>query len=341
MTRPCIQYPVIDHSGKECEKAYIYIYSESPCAAEINTTLCIHCTSIKFKTFKKKKVTKHLLNFSQKTVNPGGGFLVPTESLQSDSVLGCGFVFLPLRGTLFRPWSGKASYSPPPQPLPWKPLFSFPSFLTSTVSLLCLLLYAPSSSPCLFPVFASLAPSPCLSSALAANQLCHSQQSSCPRLGEPASLVLDDPGTRQRLWSLGSSIAPTTKLWWKKVSSKEFTLRPVAKENGDIVTAASFCPLSSWSKTCPLQRDGMRFSTIWECSVTQYYLAFPPCFMLLSDPWVLPSSQRSMTLRWLANFPIIRTVNGRTIEGVILYFASLSLRALSPLIPRYQTQKPK
>lgn len=109
MTRPCIQYPVIDHSGKECEKAYIYIYSESPCAAEINTTLCIHCTSIKFKTFKKKKVTKHLLNFSQKTVNPGGGFLVPTESLQSDSVLGCGFVFLPLRGTLFRPWSGKAS----------------------------------------------------------------------------------------------------------------------------------------------------------------------------------------------------------------------------------------
>lgn len=176
---------------------------------------------------------------------------------------------------------------------------------------------------------------------LAANQLCPSQQSSCRWLGEPGSLVLDGPGTRQRLWSPGSSIDQTTKPWWKKVSSKKFTLRPTVKENGDIVTAAGFFPLSSLSKTCPLQRDGMRFSTIWECSVTQYYLHFPPCFMLLSDPCALPSSQRSMTLRWLANFPIILTVNGRTIERVILYFASLSLTVLSPLIPRYQTQKPK
>lgn len=176
---------------------------------------------------------------------------------------------------------------------------------------------------------------------LAANRLCNSQQSSCRWLGEPGSLVLDSPRTRQRLWSLDSSIDQTTKPWWKKVSSKKFTLRPVVKENGDIVTATSFFPLSSLSKTCPRQRDGMRFSTIWECSVTQYYLHFPPCFMLLSDPWVLPSSQRSMTLRWLANFPIILTVNGRTIDCVILYFASLSLSVLSPLIPRYQTQKPK
>lgn len=176
---------------------------------------------------------------------------------------------------------------------------------------------------------------------LAANLLCNAQWSSWRWLAEAGSLVLDGPGTRQWLWSLGSSIDCTTKLWWKKVSSKKFTLRPIVKENGDIVTAASFFPLSSLSKTCPLQRDGMRFSTIWECSVTQYYLHFPPCFMLLSDPWVLPSSQRPMTLRWLANFPIMLTVNGRTIDCVILYFASLSLSVLSPLIPRYQTQKPK
>lgn len=236
-------------------------------------------------------------------------------------------------GTVERPHS--------PAPPGCKFLFSCLSSTTWIFSFLTLPLVCSKSSlsvPSLCFSHSLSIPSP---STLAANLLCNSQESSCRWLGEPGSLVLEGPRTRQRLWSLGSPIDWTTKLWWKKVSSKKFTLRPVVKENGDVVTAASFFPLSSLSKTCPLQRDGMRFSTIWECSVTQYYLHFPPCFMLLSDPWVLPSSQRSMTLRWLANFPIILTVNGRTIDCVILYFASLSLSVLSPLIPRYQTQKPK
>lgn len=235
---------------------------------------------------------------------------------------------------------GTVQHPHPPPPPPHKFLFSF---FSSTALIFSFLLFdsCGPDSPRLLPPFVSLIPSQFLPPPLAAPLLCNSQQSSWRWLGEPGSLVLDGRGTRQGLWSLGSPVDWRTKPWWKKVSSKKFTLRPVVKENGDVVTAAGFFPLSSLSKTCPLQRDGMRFSTIWECSVTQYYLRFPPCFMLLSDPWVLPSSQRSMTLRWLANSPIILTVNGRTIDCVILYFASLSLSVLSPLIPRYQTQKPK
>lgn len=225
---------------------------------------------------------------------------------------------------------------------------SFPTvkilFLSSTTYVFSLLLFhshAPNSSPCLFPLcFSHSLSVPFLRPGLQTCSVIHSRAAGVGWQNE-VPWFSTGPGTRQGLWSLGSSIDWTTKPWWKKVSSKKFTLRPVVKENGDIVTAASSFPLSSLSKTCPLQRDGMRFSTIWECSVTQYYLHFPPCFMLLSDPWVLPSSQRSLTLRWLANFPIILTVNGRTIDCVILYFASLSLSVLSPLIPRYQTQKPK
>lgn len=177
------------------------------------------------------------------------------------------------------------------------------SFLHSHLHSLCppLSLVCPKFFPLLFPL---TFPPWSLPLPLAANPCCHSQQGSCPWPGESSSLLSDSPGTRQRLWSLGSSIDRTTKAWWKEVSSKKFTLRPVVKENADIVTTASFFPLCSLSKTCPLQRDGMRFRTIWECSVTQYYLRFSPCFMLLSDPWVLPSSQWSVTLRWLPNSPL-------------------------------------
>ena len=46
-----IQYPVINHNGKEYEKEYIYVYTSESlcCTAEINTTLQINYTSIKKK----------------------------------------------------------------------------------------------------------------------------------------------------------------------------------------------------------------------------------------------------------------------------------------------------
>ena len=60
-----IEYPKINHNGKEYEKECIDIYiTESLCCiAEINTTLYINYTSIKFKKkykcyYKEKKMVK-------------------------------------------------------------------------------------------------------------------------------------------------------------------------------------------------------------------------------------------------------------------------------------------
>ena len=47
-TGNCIQYPGINHSGKEYEKKiYMCITESLYCTAEINTTLSINYTSIK------------------------------------------------------------------------------------------------------------------------------------------------------------------------------------------------------------------------------------------------------------------------------------------------------
>ena len=43
-----IQYPVISHNGKGYEEGYMYITESLCCTAEINTTLQINYTSIKF-----------------------------------------------------------------------------------------------------------------------------------------------------------------------------------------------------------------------------------------------------------------------------------------------------
>ena len=49
-TENSIQYPVINHNGKESEKnVYIHITESLRCTAEINTTLQINYTPIKFK----------------------------------------------------------------------------------------------------------------------------------------------------------------------------------------------------------------------------------------------------------------------------------------------------
>ena len=43
-----IQYPVINHNGKGYEEGYMYITESLCCMAEINITLQINYTSIKF-----------------------------------------------------------------------------------------------------------------------------------------------------------------------------------------------------------------------------------------------------------------------------------------------------
>ena len=50
-----IQYPMINHNGKESEKGYVWITESLCCTAEINTTLQINCTLIFFfKKFNKR-----------------------------------------------------------------------------------------------------------------------------------------------------------------------------------------------------------------------------------------------------------------------------------------------
>ena len=50
------QCPVINHSGKEYEKEYIGITEPLWCAAKINTTLYIDCTSIKYIFLEKEYI---------------------------------------------------------------------------------------------------------------------------------------------------------------------------------------------------------------------------------------------------------------------------------------------
>ena len=54
-----IQYPVLNHYGKESEKEYVYMYESLSCRAEINTALQINLTSIIFFFFNFLAAPRH------------------------------------------------------------------------------------------------------------------------------------------------------------------------------------------------------------------------------------------------------------------------------------------
>lgn len=147
-----------------------------------------------------------LVNVSQNvvSVSPTVDFWLQKSPSRCNSVLCVVVSFYFVWGeSSLRPWTGRASTFSPSPTMQIPSLISFLHHLN--FSFLLFDSCAP-DSPCLFlPLLLSF-PLSSFPLPLAASLLCHSQESSWRWLGEPGSLDLDGPGTRQGLWSLGSPI---------------------------------------------------------------------------------------------------------------------------------------